>query len=125
MRKLTILIAGVVTALAVLAIGCGGSDEPELSVPEQGSPPVLAGGGLVVPNTYLTYEGGRYELIHFIQAEFVDEGEFRAIGEATDAEIDFSGKLTIYERVGDSEAVYTLSPETADDEAMWLRWRES
>ena len=125
MRKLTILIAGVVTALAVLAIGCGGSDEPEGSVPEQGPPPVLAGGGLVAPNTYLTYEEERFELIHFIQASLVSEDEFRAIGEATGADIDFSGKLTVYERVGDPDAVYTLSPETADDEAMWLRWRQS
>jgi len=125
MKRFTILIAGVVTALAVLAIGCGGRDEPEVSVPEQGPPPVLAGGGFVAPNTYLTYEGGRYELIHFIQASLVSEDEFRAIGEATGADIDFSGKLTVYERVGDPDAVYTLSPETADDEAMWLRWRES
>ena len=125
MKKPSMLIAGLVTALAVFAIGCGGNDEPEVSVPEEGPPVVMPGGGLVAQNTFLTYEGGRYELIHFIQADMVAESEFRAIGEATDADIDFDGKLTVYQRENDSDAVYTLSPATQDDVTMWLRWRKS
>jgi hypothetical protein len=29
----------------------------------------------------------------------------------------------VYERDGDPDAVYTLSPETVDDVSLWLRWR--
>ena len=126
MKKPSMLIAGLVTALAVFAIGCGGNDEPEVSVPDEGSQAVSPGGGaLVVPNTFLTYEGERFELIQFLQADMVAESEFRAIGEATDADIDFDGKLTVYQRENDSDAVYTLSPATQDDLTMWLRWRKS
>lgn len=124
MKKLSILAAGVVTALALVAIGCGGDDGPEVSAPEEGPPAVSSGGGMVAPNTFLTYEGQRYELVHLLQADLVEESEFRATGEATDADIDFSGKLTVYERQNDAEAVYTLSPATADDVAFWLRWRK-
>lgn len=127
MKKLNILVAGIVTALAVFAIGCGGSDpEPEVSVPEENPRALSPGGGaLVVPNTFLTYEGERFELIQFLQADFEDESEFREIGEATDADIDYESPLTVYEREGDSDAVYTLSEATPDDVAFWLRWRRS
>lgn len=126
MRKLNILIAGAVTALALLAAGCGGDDDNGAPAPDEGSQAVSPGGGaLVVPNTFLTYEGERFELIQFLQADMVAESEFRAIGEATDADIDFDGKLTVYQRENDSDAVYTLSPATQDDVTMWLRWRKS
>jgi len=126
-KKLNTLVAGIVTALAIVAIGCGGSDpEPEVSVPEENPRAVSPGGGaLVVPNTFLTYEGERFELIQFLQADFEDESEFREIGEATDADIDYESPLTVYEREGDSDAVYTLSEETPDDVAFWLRWRRN
>jgi hypothetical protein len=126
MRKLNILIAGAVTALALFAVGCGGDDPPEVSVPKSDSEVVSPGGGaLVVPNTFLTYEGEQYELIQLLQADFEDESEFKTIGEATDADIDFEGKLAVYERENDSDAVYTLSPSTEDDVAFWLRWRRN
>ena len=126
MRKLNILIAGVVTALALVAAGCGGDDDDGAPAPDEGSQAVSPGGGaLVVPNTFLTYEGERYELIQFLQADFEDESEFTSIGEATDADIDYEGKLTVYERDSDGEAVYTLSPGTVDDVAFWLRWRKN
>ena len=126
MRKLNILIAGAVTALALFAVGCGGDDPPEASVPESDSEAVSPGGGaLVVPNTFLTYKGEQYELIQLLQADFEDESEFKTIGEATDADIDFEGKLAVYERENDSDAVYTLSPATEDDVAFWLRWRRN
>ena len=127
MNRLNITVAGVVTALAIFVIGCGASsNEPETSVPEDGPQVVSPGGGaLVVPNTFLTYEGQRYELIQFLQADFEDESEFRTIGEATDADIDHEGNLSVYERDGDPDAVYTLSPATVDDVAFWLRWRKS
>ena len=125
MRKANILIAGAVTALALLAAGCGGDDDNGAPAPDEGSQAVSPGGGaLVVPNTFLTYEGERFELIQFLQADFEDESEFKAVGEATDADIDYEGKLTVYERDNDSDAVYTLSPATVDDVAFWLRWRE-
>ena len=125
MQKLNILIAGAVTALALLAAGCGGDDDNGAPAPDEGSQAVSPGGGaLVVPNTFLTYEGERFELIQFLQADFEDESEFKAVGEATDADIDYEGKLTVYERDNDSDAVYTLSPATVDDVAFWLRWRE-
>ena len=123
MQKLKMIVTGAVIALAVLAIGCGGSDEPEVSVPEENPQVVTPGGGLVAPNTFLSYEGGRYELVHFMQVDMTDESEFRPVGEATEASIDLTGGSTVYERDADPEAVYTLAPASADDVAMWLRWR--
>lgn len=126
MRNLKILAAGLVTALAVFAIGCGGdSGEPEVSVPEENPGAVSSGGGgMVVPNTFLVFEGQRYELVHFLQVDMTDESEFRPMGEASEADIDLSGGATVYERDADAEAVYTLSSATEDDVAMWLRWRK-
>lgn len=124
MKKLNILAVGVVTVLAFVAMGCGGDEGQAVSTPEDGPPAASSGGGMVAPNTFLVFQGQRYELVHLLQADLVKEAEFKAIGEASDADIDFSGKLTVYERQNDGEAVYTLSPETVDDVAFWLRWRK-
>jgi len=124
MRKLNMLIAGAVTALALLADGCGGDDNGA-PAPDEGSQAVSPGGGaLVVPDTFLTYEGERFELIQFLQADFEDESEFSPIGETDELDIDHDGPQTVYERDGDPDAVYTLSPKTVDDVAFWLRWQE-
>lgn len=128
MKKLNILAASIVTALAIVAIGCGGSKEPtlEVSVPEE-NPQVVSpgGGGLVVPNTFLTFEGARFELVHFMQVDMTNEAEFHAVGEASEADIGLTGGPTVYQRDADPDAVYTLAPATNDDVAMWLRWRKS
>jgi hypothetical protein len=126
-KKLNILVAGMVTALAIVAIGCGGSDEPEpeVSVPEENPQVVSPGGGLVKPSTFLTFEGARYELVHFMQVDMTDKSEFRSVGEASEADIDLTGEATVYQRDADPDAVYTLAPATEDDVAMWLRWRKS
>jgi hypothetical protein len=126
MRKLTILIAGVVTVLTLLAIGCGGSDEPEKPVPEDDSHVVSpVGGGLVPLNRFLEFNGQRYMLTLELHEGMFNDSEFRPIGIATSADIPLPDGNTVYERDGDSGAVFTLSPATADGGELWLRWAKT
>jgi hypothetical protein len=125
MRKLTILIAGVVTALALLAIGCDGSDEPEASVPEQDPTSVPAGAGLVPLNRFLEFDGQRYMLTLELREGMFNASEFHALGEASSSDITLPGGNTVYSRDGDPDAVFTHSPATADDGEMWLRWAKA
>lgn len=127
MKKLSMLVAGAVVAVAALSMACGGGNNhaPEVSAPEENPGILISGGGLVKPNTFLTYEGVRYELIAFMQVEMTDESEFLAAGAASQADIDLTGGPVVYERQVDPDAVYTLAPATDDDVAMWLRWRRN
>jgi hypothetical protein len=125
MNKLNILIAGVVTALAIFAVGCsGGSNEPGTSVPEDG-PVVSPGGGLVPRDRFLEFEGRRYMLTLELHEGMFEDSEFHAIGEASSSDIPLPGGNTVYERQNDPDAVYTLSPATADGDKLWLRWAKS
>jgi hypothetical protein len=124
----SILVAGVVMALAVFAAGCGGDDEAPVAVPDNGGAVVSPGGpggGLVPLNKFLEFDGRRFMLTLELNEAMVGDGEFTAVGEATAADIDLGSKITVYERAGDPEAVYTLSPATEDDGALWLRWAKS
>jgi hypothetical protein len=126
-RKLNILVAGLLTALAIVAIGCGGSGEtdPEVSVPEHNPEVASPGGGLVPLNRFLEFDGQRYVLTLELHEGMVEDSEFSPIGEAASVDIPLPGGNTVFERESDPDAVYTLSPATADDGEIWLRWAKS
>ncbi len=127
-----------VASLALLAAACGGGDSgPAASDEPDGEGPAVAddstGGdeptssGLVAPDTFLTFEGQRYQLREVLQADLIPE-EFTEVGVASEADIDYQGELTVFRRQGDGAAVYTFSPaigtdsEEGDVPALWLRW---
>jgi hypothetical protein len=78
---------------------------------------------MIAQNVYLTYEGGRYELVNMMFEGMVSASEFQAIGEATESDVDMKGDTRVYHRTGDDTAVYTHSAATADDQGMWMAWR--
>jgi hypothetical protein len=121
----------VLVSLLVLSAGCGGDSDP--AEPEGDAPrtaeagDVPASSGMVVPDTFLTFEGSRYELKETLQADLVAD-EFTEIGLASEADIDHEGDLAIFLRAGDDSAVYTFSEGVSEDggegdvPALWLRW---
>ncbi len=114
-----------VASLALLAAACGGDSGPAASDEPDGEGP--ASSGLVAPDTFLTFEGQRYQLREVLQADLIAE-EFTEVGVASEADIDYEGELTVFRRQGDGAAVYTFSPaidtdsEEGDVPALWLRW---
>ena len=124
-----------VASLALLAAACGGDSEPAATNGDDSTPAAAddsAGGGpsssgLVAPNTFLTFEGQRYQLREILQADLIAD-EFTEVGAASEADIDFEGELTVYRRDGDGAAVYTYSPavdaegEEGDVPALWEKW---
>ncbi len=86
-----------------------------------------ASSGLVVPNTFLTFEGQRYQLREVLQANIISN-DFTEVGAASEADIDFDGELKVYRLAGDDMAVYTYSPavdeggEEGDLPALWEKW---
>jgi hypothetical protein len=114
-------------ALFVIAVACGGSDA---AVPSGGNEPTANGpvsSGLVAPDTFLTFDGQRYQLQDTLQADLV-AGEFVEVGVASEADIDYKGELGVYRRASDDSSVYTLSPALdeegveQDTPALWLKW---
>ncbi len=112
--------------LALLAAACGGDDSgPAASDEPDGEGP--ASSGLVAPDTFLTFEGQRYQLREVLQADLIAD-EFTEVGVASEADIDYDGELAVFRRQGDGAAVYTFSPaidtgsEEGDVPALWLRW---
>ena len=115
-----------VASLALLAAACGGGDSgPAASDEPDGEGP--ASSGLVAPDTFLTFEGQRYQLREVLQADLIAD-EFTEVGVASEADIDYEGELTVFRRQGDGDAVYTFSPaigtdsEEGDVPALWFRW---
>ncbi len=124
--KIVITVFALV-ALFVLAVACGGSDA---AVPSGGNEPSADGpvsSGLVAPETFLTFDGQRYQLQDTLQADLVAD-DFVEVGVASEADIDYEGELGVYRWAGDDSSVYTLSP-ALDEEgveqdipALWLKW---
>jgi hypothetical protein len=129
MNKMTILIAGAVTALALFAIGCGGGSSDTPTAPADDSGAVVSpggpGGGLVARDKFLEFDGQRYMLTLELHEGMVQDAEFHPVGEATSADIPLPGGNVVYERDSDPDAVYTLSPATADGGELWLRWAKA
>jgi hypothetical protein len=117
------VVLGAMALLASLAVACGddGDDSPSGDTGSSGEP-VAPGGGLVPRDTFLTYDGKRYELVNMLQESMAPAGEFEEIGSATEADIELKD-LRVFSREGDGESVYTYSAATADDPAFWLAWR--
>ncbi len=124
LRWIFVLLAAV-ASLALLAAACGGDSGPAALDEPDGEGP--ASSGLVGPNTFMTFEGQRYQLREILQAYLITD-EFTEVGVASEANIDYEGELTVFRRQGDGAAVYTFSPaigtdsEEGDVPALWLRW---
>jgi len=124
LRWIAVPLAAV-ASLALLAAACGGDSGPAASDEPDGEGPESS--GLVAPDTFLTFEGQRYQLREVLQADLIPE-EFTEVGVASEADIDYEGELTVFRRQGDGAAVYTFSPaigtdsEEGDVPALWLRW---
>ena len=114
-----------VASLALLAAACGGDSGPAASDEPAGGGP--ASSGLVAPDTFLTFDGQRYQLREVLQADLISD-EFTEIGVASEADIEHEGDLKVYGRQSDGAAVYTFSPavdaegEEGEVPALWLRW---
>ncbi len=133
LRWIFVLLAAV--ASLALFVACGGDSEPAASNGDDSGPAASdepdgegpASSGLVAPDTFLTFEGQRYQLRAVLQADLIPD-EFTEVGVASEADIDYEGELKVFRRQGDGAAVYTFSPALdADGEeggvaALWLRW---
>ncbi len=130
-----ILFLAAIASLALLAAACGGDSTPAVSdsdnsgseTSDQTSGDGLTSSGVVVPDTFLTFDGQRYQLGDVFQADLISH-EFTEIGVAFAADIDFEGELTVFRRQGDDSAVYTFSPAVdigGEDDgvlALWEKW---
>jgi hypothetical protein len=124
MKLLRMVVVVALAAMAVLAIACsGGNNDTDAGSGDAAG--IMPSAGMVVPNTFLEFNGKRYELVQILQDEFVQGASFRAVGTTTQADVDVNGELTVYERADDAEAVYTRSEKTVEDPAYWLRWRKT
>ncbi len=134
-KRLLVVFLAAIASLSLLAAACGGdstpvvtdSDDSGSETSDQQSGDGLTSSGVVAPDTFLTFEGQRYQLGDVFQADLISH-EFTEIGVAAAADIDFEGELMVFRRSGDDAAVYTLSPavdvegEEEDVPPLWLRW---
>ena len=125
MRVRWIAVPLVAVASLALFAACGGDSGPAASDEPAGGGP--ASSGLVAPDTFLTFDGQRYQLREVLQADLIAD-EFTEVGVASEAALDHEGELTVFRRQGDGAAVYTFSPaigtdsEEGDVPSLWLRW---
>ena len=119
-----------VASLVLLAVACNGDGGNPAASNNDDSGPDDTGpssSGAIVQDTFLTFEGRRYELSEILQADLVSD-EFTEVGAASEADIDYEGELKVYTRAGD-DAVYTYSAavdvdgEEADAPATWAKWQ--
>ena len=119
-----------VASLALLAAACNGDGGGPAASNDKDSGPADTGpssSGAIVADTFLTFQGQRYELRDILQADLVGD-EFAEIGVASEADIDYESELKVYTRAGDDAAVYTYSSavdgdgEEGDAPATWAQW---
>ena len=120
MKAIGFLMVGAVALLASLAVACSDDDDTPVSG-ETASGSVS--GGMIRPNTFMTYDGQRYELVNMLFESMVSASEFQEAGELSEADIDTKGDMRVFTRTGDEGAVYTYSAPSADDGGLWLAWR--
>ena len=127
MRTLRVFTMVVALFALTLAIACGGNNEPNLIETSEPTSDDPISSGLVAPDTFLTFDGQRYELQETLQADLLGD-EFVEVGVASEADIDHEGDLADYSRTGDASSVYTFSPaideigEESDTPGLWLKW---
>ncbi|HWO73872.1 MAG TPA: hypothetical protein VNN21_09980 [Dehalococcoidia bacterium] len=113
---------GFLAALAaVVLLACGG--DGTRTTDDGGA--MVSGAGSVAPNVFLRFEGRTYRLRDLLQANLPEAaGDYREVGSTTDADIDFDGRLRLYKRAGDPDALYSYSPGVpgTSGQAFWLRW---
>lgn len=124
-RPNTVVRAVSALLIAMLILACS---EPEEASPaaDRGDPGVVSSSGMVVPNTFMTFEGKRYRLVEVLQANLIDEKAFRKVRATQQADIDFAGSLDVFRRDGEPVGLYTFSKGQGTGEAAvaptWLRW---
>ena len=112
-RSLLLISATVVLSLSLIAAACGGDSGPRSAdLPIDEGP---QSSGSVAQDAFLVFDGQRYRLQDTLQDDLTDN-DFREIGVASKADIDFEGELKVYAREGDDDAVYTFSPLILEDE---------
>ena len=123
----------VVASLALLAAACNGDGGGPAASNNDDSGPADTGpssSGAIVQDTFLMFEGQRYELSEVLQADLVSD-QFTEVGAASEADIDYDGELKVYTRAGGDAAVYTYSPavdgegEEGDTPATWAMWESA
>ena len=120
MNAVRFLFFAAAALLASLAVACG-DDETPTAGGDTGAG--VSPGGMIAPNQFLTYEGQRYELVNMLFETMVPAEEFEAVGVATESDVDLKGDMRVFNRQGDTSAIYTYSTPTADDGGLWLAWR--
>ena len=119
-----------VASLALLAAACDGDGGGPAASNDKDSGPADTGpssSGAIVPDTFLRFDGQRYELRDILQADLVTD-EFTEVGTASEADIDYEGDLKVFRRSGDDASVYTFSAaidvaaEEGDAPATWAQW---
>lgn len=74
----------------------------------------------------MIYDGKGFRLVDLLQADLVPGSEFQQVSRTDKADIEFSGRLDVYRRAKDAEAIYTLSKGSGTGEQaipnLWLRW---
>ena len=119
-----------VASLALLAAACNGDGGGPAASDDKDTGPAAGGpssSGAIVPDTFLTFGGGQYELTDVLQADLISD-ELTEVGVASKADIDYEGQLKVYTRAGDDAVVYTYAAavdgegEEGDTPATWAKW---
>jgi len=124
-----LVVLFVLLSLSLVATACGG-DGSEPSPADNGNPPGLPANssGAVAPDTFMTFDGQRYQLRDVLTDPNIAAAEFSEIGAASAADVEHEGDLKVFSRQGEDSAVFTYSApvEAADPEystpAIWYRW---
>ena len=118
MKRMMVLVGSVAVAAAIFA-ACGGDNSDD--VQDTSDSGVVGSSGQVAADTYLEFDGTRYQLVEILIENLVDGDDFEEIGTATRADVD--GPLEVYDG-GDDDVVYTYAPADGADIGSWLKWEK-